>query len=145
VSLSIERFNTAAGESVAPRRQEIVMVPFMVGWTVQWNAYVPAAVKTRLRVPPLGSMFADMPHEPSSRATRWGTSSLFVQVITSPTWALIGCDHVMFATVAATSVVAVVSAHGAAAPPAGAEPLLEQAASAKVNAIAAAVRTRNRM
>src|SRR6476469_9684951 len=78
---------------------EIVIVPFMLGWIVQWNGYVPALVKTRMAVPPLGAMLAPIVHEPSSSPTLCGTSSLFVHVITSPTLALMGCDQVRFWTV----------------------------------------------
>lgn len=85
----------------------------MLGWTEQWNAYEPATVKTRLFVPP-PAMFADIAHEPSSRATLCGTVSLLLQVMTSPTFAVTGWDQVLSPTVAWTVVVPVESAHGPA-------------------------------
>src|SRR6185369_1994960 len=96
--------------------QEIVIVPFMLGCTEQWNGYVPALLKTRLLGEPL-VMFAPMVHEPSSSATRCGTLSSFVQVITSPTLALTGWDQALFFTWASTTVVPVESEQTAAAGP----------------------------
>jgi GNAT superfamily N-acetyltransferase len=75
---------------------------------------VPALLKTRLFDPPPG-MFADIPQEPSSSATRWGTVSPLVQVMTSPTLALSGWVQVLSATLVGTTVVPVESAHGASA------------------------------
>src|ERR1700741_1607206 len=83
-------------------------------WTEQWNGNVPATENARLFEPPPG-MFEDIWHEPSSRATLCGTLSPFVQVITSPTFALIGCCQALLATPTATTVVPVESAQGAEA------------------------------
>ena len=138
-------------------------MPFMVGCTAQWNGNVPATEKTRLLEPPPG-MLSDIAHDPSSRATLCGTVSLFVHVITSPTFALIGCCHWRLATPTATTVVPVESVHGAEAavvaaggcvpppgagvPPAGAcvdVPPPEQAARARAVASAAMPRAMGRM
>jgi len=128
----------------------------MFGCTAQWKGKVPATENARLFEPPAG-MFADMAHEPSSSATLCGTLSLFVHVITSPTFALIGCCHVLLATPSETVVVPVESAHGAEAavvaagawvPPAGAcvgVPPPEQAARARAVANAAMPRAMGRM
>ena len=35
-------------EQLSARRQLMVIVPFMSGWTVQWNGYVPATLNVRL-------------------------------------------------------------------------------------------------
>src|SRR4029077_18428283 len=99
--------------------EEIVMVPFMVGCTAQWNGKVPATENTRLLEAPPG-MFADIAHDPSPRAPFGGPLAAFVHVITSPTLALIGCCHWKLATPTATTVVPVESVHGAEAGSGGA-------------------------
>ena len=84
---------------------------------------MPAFEKTRLfELPP--AMFEDIWHEPSSSATLCGTVSLFVQVMTSPTFAFTGCDQVLLATVADTVAVPVESVTSAVSdrmPPDGAK------------------------
>jgi ribosomal protein S18 acetylase RimI-like enzyme len=129
-------------------------VPFIEAWIVQWNAYVPALLNTRLCLPPPPAIAAPIVQEPSSSPTLWDAVSVFVHVMTSPTLALIGCDHWKFATVASTVVVPVESVQTAAAwvappPPPGAwvaaPPPPEQAASAAAVASVAAPRTRDRI
>ena len=88
----------------------MTIVPFIDGWTVQWNGYEPAALNERLcGASPV--MFFDIVQEPSSSPTLCGTASPFVQVMTSPTLALTG-PHAFPPTDASTS---------AAVPAAGSE------------------------
>ena len=90
----------------------MVMVPFMLGWTVQKNGYVPGTEKTRLAFPPEPAMLPDILHEPSSSSTLCGAESELVQVMTSPTLALTG-PHWKPPTAASTVVAAVESAQTA--------------------------------
>lgn len=132
---------------------EIVIVAFMFEWIVQWNGYVPAFEKVRLCLPPPPAMFAPIVQVPSSVATLCAAVSLLVHVITSPTFAVTGSDHLNSATVALTVVAAVESAQvearvGAAPVPAGAVvavPPPEQAASAAATASVAMPRTIERI
>ena len=119
---------------------------------MQWNGYDPATLKTRL-CGVVVVMFADIVHEPSSRATLCWTASLFVQVITSPTEAATALQ-VLFATVASTSAAvpaggSVQTAAADVAPDVAAGGFVavppEQAARASETAIAEAVRRLARM
>jgi ribosomal protein S18 acetylase RimI-like enzyme len=63
--------------------QLTVIVPFMLGCTLQWNGYVPAAVNIRPSEPALAML--GVAHEPSSSVAVCGAESPLVNVTVWPT------------------------------------------------------------
>ncbi len=95
------------------------MVPFIVEWIAQWNVYVPALVKVRPSLLPLPMV--GVKHEPSSSVAVWPALSPLVNVMTSPTLAVIAEGlKAKFSIETLTVPAAELSAQAAAAEAAGA-------------------------
>ena len=66
-----------------------VIVPCMLGWTLQWYANVPGLLKVQAKLLP-GSMYPESNECPSSDVTVCIGGSVpvssFIHVILSPTW-----------------------------------------------------------
>jgi hypothetical protein len=98
----------------------IVMVADMVEWILQMSAYVPAALNVRLPVVP-GCKMSVVHAGSSFNVAVCGSASLSVQVIVSPTLAVIAAGTNAVPAIPAWTVPAVADGVQAAPPAAGAE------------------------